>query len=134
MISNKVIKMVYRSILLAISVIVAVVGCGPVGRLVKSAEPYRTEDYHSAFERWTREARIYRGFDVELIVSVTFKSSDYIPLVREINDTSFPIVLIRYGKGYLLHAGMHLESTQSIEYKLLIKAIELLIKSRFRIL
>ena len=77
MISNKATKMIYRSILVAVGVIVAVVGCGPVGRLVKSAESYRTEDYHSVFERWTREARIYRGFDVELIVSVTFKSSDY---------------------------------------------------------
>lgn len=77
MISSKVTKVIYRSIPLAVGLIVAVIGCGPVGDLVKSAEPYRTQDYHSAFERWTREARIYRGFDVELIVSVTFKSSDY---------------------------------------------------------
>ena len=78
MISNKLTKIVYRPILLlAVCLIVAVIGCGPAGRLVESAEPYRTNDYQQAFERWTREARIYRGFDVELIVSATFKSSDY---------------------------------------------------------
>ena len=77
MISNKVPQIDYRRILVAVCLIVAVIGCAPAGRLVESAEPYKTDEYHHAFERWTREARIYRGFDVELIVSVTFKSSDY---------------------------------------------------------
>ena len=77
MISSKVTKIVYRGIPLAVGLIVAVIGCGPVGYLMQSTKSYRTLDYHRAFERWTREARIYRGFDVELIVSVTFKSSDY---------------------------------------------------------
>jgi hypothetical protein len=91
MIPKKMVRMVPGNLLLAARALhnalckalavcilcVAVVGCGPIGRFVNSEEPYRTEDYHGAFERWTREARIYRGFDMELIVSATFKSADY---------------------------------------------------------
>lgn len=78
MIPKKMTKIVRAGLLLTVSILLAsVVGCGPVGRLLKSEAPYRTEGYRGTFERWTKEARIYRGFDMELIVSATFKSADY---------------------------------------------------------
>jgi hypothetical protein len=51
-------------------------GCRPVTSLVTSQNPYRT-DYLQALEKWTREARVYRGLDMELICSATFKSAAY---------------------------------------------------------
>lgn len=75
--SQRIVRM-FLGISLAVSIlVVTAAGCGPVGRFVKSEDPYRTGDYLRTFEQWTREARIYRGFDMELIVSATFKSPDY---------------------------------------------------------
>lgn len=78
MISKKPIKIVRGRVLLVVSILLAtVMGCGSIERLVRSEGSHRTEDYRRAFERWTKEARIYRGLDMELIVSATFKSADY---------------------------------------------------------
>jgi len=63
--------------------------------------------------------------------ATTSRSSDYIPIIRELNDESFPLVLIRYGDGFIIHAGMHLTSVQSTEFKLLVKTIENLVNSNF---
>jgi hypothetical protein len=52
-------------------------GCAQVGRLVKSTDPYHTGTYKKVCDKWTREARIHRGLEVELIVSATFKSADF---------------------------------------------------------
>jgi len=52
-------------------------GCAQIYQFVKSTGPYLTEDYKDILNRWTREARIYRGLGNELIVSVTFKSREF---------------------------------------------------------
>lgn len=61
-------------------------------------------------------------------------TSDYIPFVREKGDKSFPIIAVHYGKGYLIHAGLFLESETSNEFMLLVKIIANLIEHRFRYL
>lgn len=64
--------------------------------------------------------------------AATAKTSDYIPFVREENDKSFPVIAVRYGKGYLIHAGIFLESETSEEFKLLISIITNLIENKFK--
>ncbi len=49
--------------------------CTRVTRFVESADPYHTESYKRVWDQWSQEARIHRGFEVELIVSATFKSA-----------------------------------------------------------
>lgn len=50
--------------------------CTRVTRFVGS-NPYHTETYKGVCDEWSREARIHRGLEVELIVSATFKSEEF---------------------------------------------------------
>jgi hypothetical protein len=51
--------------------------CSSVSRVVKSADPFYTAGYKEVLQTWTREARIHRGLEVELIVSATYKSENF---------------------------------------------------------
>jgi len=56
----------------------ALANCSSASRFVKSARnPYRTKNYKETCDTWSREARIHQGFEVELIVSATFKSKAF---------------------------------------------------------
>lgn len=61
-------------------------------------------------------------------------TSNYIPFIREKDDKSYPIVAVPYGKGYLIHAGLFLESEMSDELMLIVKIISNLIVNRLKIL
>lgn len=63
--------------------------------------------------------------------ALTPESSNYIPLLREKEDRSFPLAAIQYGKGYLLHAGMRLTGIKAMEFDILIKAMKDIVKNRF---
>lgn len=69
---------------------------------------------------------------IKLFRAITDNTSDYIPIIREKDNKSFPIALIRYGNGFLIHAGMHLTSAESIEFKLLIQIIKSLVFNKFK--
>ena len=49
----------------------------PIEEAAQSADPYRGSEYLAVYDRWTREARIYRGFDVELIAAATYKTAAF---------------------------------------------------------
>lgn len=49
----------------------------PIERIKVSHDPYNGGQYKAALKDWSREARIYRGLDVELIAAATFKSSKF---------------------------------------------------------
>ena len=65
--------------------------------------------------------------------SVTRETSNYIPLVREVCDNSFPAAIIKYGKGHLVHFGMLIVSVNSQEFRIITNVVNLLIKNKFRI-
>ena len=48
-----------------------------VKRFVGWEEPYEGGNYPQAIEKYTREARIYRGLELELLANATYKSSDF---------------------------------------------------------
>lgn len=48
--------------------------CSMVKRFADSSRPYHTPGYAESLEKWSREARIHRGLEVDLILSATFKS------------------------------------------------------------
>ena len=52
-------------------------GLAQIDNAAKSADPYKGSDYPSVSDKWSREARIYRGLDVELIAAATFKSAEF---------------------------------------------------------
>jgi hypothetical protein len=52
--------------------------CSSVSRFVESSKnPYRTKAYKAIRDKWSREARIHQGLEVELIISATFKSKAF---------------------------------------------------------
>lgn len=72
------------------------------------------------------------GSSIKRFRAVTEKSSDFIPIVREKGNKSFPVAVIRYGEGYLIHFGMHLESTNSQEFKIVANVLNKIINDKFR--
>ena len=59
-------------------------------------------------------------------------SSNFVPLIRVKNGESFPVALVGYGKGYLLHAGIFLEDSDSEEFVLLVEILNGIIKNKFK--
>lgn len=51
--------------------------CAEVTDIVKSPTPFFTKAYKPVCEAWSRDARIYRGLEVELIATATYKSEEY---------------------------------------------------------
>lgn len=48
-----------------------------VKRFVGWEGPYEGGTYPPVFEKWTRESRIYRGLDLELLVHATYQSGNF---------------------------------------------------------
>ena len=48
-----------------------------VKQLEASSDPYQGSAYKAVLIKWTNEARIYRGLDLELMTAVTFKSPEF---------------------------------------------------------
>ena len=68
----------YRTfIFLSATLLLFAVNCSNVTRFIGSAGTYHTETYKKACNEWSREARIHRGLEVDLIVSATFKSEKF---------------------------------------------------------
>lgn len=63
--------------LLAIPLLLGCQSMAPIENTDQSADPYRGGDFAAVSAQWTREARIYRGFDVELIAAATFKTASF---------------------------------------------------------
>ena len=51
--------------------------CTRVTQIVESDDPYHTKAFKKVCNTWSREDRIHRGLEVELIVSATFKSEEF---------------------------------------------------------
>jgi hypothetical protein len=63
--------------LLILTLLLGCQGLAQIDNAAKSVDPYNGSEFPAASERWSREARIYTGFDVELIATATFKSASF---------------------------------------------------------
>jgi len=98
----------------------------------QTQEPLQVEVYQKDEDLSTFGEIINGNISVGRFRAITSRSSDYIPIVRELNDKSFPLALVRYGKGFLIHAGMFLTSAQSPKFRLLLKTIETFVNNKFK--
>jgi len=64
-------------IFLAAVLLLITLNCARITRFLDSVDPYYTATYKKVCNKWSREARIHRGLEVELIVSATFKSNEF---------------------------------------------------------
>ena len=55
----------------------ACAGFKAVKQIKASDDPYQGGNYQPVFNTWTREARIYRGLDLEMLVAATYKSVQF---------------------------------------------------------
>jgi hypothetical protein len=66
--------------IIGLFVLSLLIGCqslAPIENAAQSSDPYDGGAYPSALASWTRETRIYRGLDVELIAAATFKTAQF---------------------------------------------------------
>ena len=62
--------------------------------------------------------------------STSKDTSNYLPVIRQKNEQNYPIAIIRYGKGALIHVGLHLQSEMSDEFKVVIRLLTGIIKKK----
>jgi len=73
----------YILLLKSILLIVIFAGCqgcqiaSSVKQFEASSDPYQGSTYKTVLMKWTNEACIYRGLDLELMTSATFKSPEF---------------------------------------------------------
>jgi len=110
---------------------IVVTGDTFAGGKIQGQEPLEIQ----AYQKQEDEAYIGRLIEANTRIkrfrALTSESSNYIPLLREKEDRSFPLAAVHYGEGYLLHAGMHLTGIKTIEFNILIKAMKSIVKNRF---
>ena len=64
--------------------------------------------------------------------TITEGMMDYIPILKQKDDNNnIPVVAVRYGKGFLLHIGLYLESSNSTEFKIVCELINKLVERKF---
>ncbi len=93
---------ILKSILLMV-ILAVCQGCqivSSVKQIEASSDPYQGSTYKAVLMKWTSEARIYRGLDLELMTSATFKSPEF----REVyaNEYARTYKLSRKEKGKLI--------------------------------
>ncbi|MBW2317084.1 MAG: hypothetical protein JRD47_10685 [Deltaproteobacteria bacterium] len=64
-------------IFFVVALLLFTANCSTLKEFAKSSDPYHTENYRKVYDKWSREARIHRGLEVELIVSATLKSREF---------------------------------------------------------
>ena len=97
----------------------------------KLKEPTEVEVYQKDIDKSLCGNIINDNIKIKRFRALTPSTSDFIPLIREKSEESFPVALVRYGDGYLLHAGMHLTSNESIEFSILLQVINFMIQNNF---
>jgi hypothetical protein len=61
-------------------------------------------------------------------------SSNYLPVVRQIGESNYPIAIIPYGKGALIHIGLHITSENSNEFKVVTRMLTRIIQNKIHFL
>ncbi len=105
-------------------------GVMTTGDTDEGAEPTETEVFQEEHDKMLF-GNVLGGIKrIKRFRATCRESSNFIPIIREEDNGSFPMAYIRYGCGYLLHGGMHLEKENSSEFKLMINAIKNLVIKR----
>ena len=94
-------------------------------------EPLEIEVYEKEEDKLCIGEIVKQGTKVKRFRAATPDSTNYIPLIREKNDKSFPIVAVKYGDGYLIHVGLFLDSVTSTEFNILLELINSCIQKKF---
>lgn len=107
-------------------------GVHPTGDSIQISEPVSIATYQNNADQAI--CNISSSLDMSALkrfrAFLPQSHADFIPLLREINDVSFPVTLVRYGEGYLLHIGLSLDGEQSIEFKIVIDIVTCLFQKK----
>ncbi len=93
-------------------------------------EPIKINTTQNEIDKSNFGILIDKNMSLNRFRAVMNKSSNYTPIIREIKDQSFPICLVKYGNGYLIHGGVYLDSETSNEFKIFIDSIKYIFEKR----
>lgn len=107
------------------SLLYAKFGVSPTGDSIDTSEPVSVATYQNKADQAI--CNISSSFDMSALkrfrAFLPQSHADFIPLLREINDVSFPVTLVRHGEGYLLHIGLFLDGEQSMEFRIVVDIV-----------
>ncbi len=60
------------------------------------------------------------------------QTPDCLPILREKDDSSYPLCAVQYDKGFLLHSGLWVKDENAVEFQIIIRMLKTLIGARFK--
>lgn len=94
-------------------------------------EPIDVEVYQNEIDRKIFGDLLGRVKSLKRFRSITSKTSDFIPVIRQKTQDTwtngqeiYPLCIVRYGEGALVHAGLYLDSADSDEFKVFLRLIK----------
>jgi len=103
-----------------------------VNNIVRLQEPIDVEVYQQDNDKNIVGDLLVISNKVKRFRAVNKATGDFIPLLREKGDENFPIAAIRYGKGFLILAGIHLWAEESIEFRMITEAVKIMVVNGIR--
>jgi hypothetical protein len=95
-------------------------------------EPLTVEVYQRGVDQEIAGDLLNGATKVKRWRAILPQTPDCLPLLREKGDSSYPLCVVKYDKGFLLHSGLSVEDEDSIEFQILIKVLRALISRRFK--
>jgi len=102
------------------------------GKDIVLQEPIEIEVYQKEEDKTYIGTLVENHTKINRFRSLMSESSNYIPLLREKEDKSFPLAVVQYGNGYLMHAGMHLAGIKTKEFSILINAMKSIVDNKLK--
>jgi hypothetical protein len=60
------------------------------------------------------------------------RTPDCLPILREENDSSYPLCAVQYDEGFLLYCGLWVKDENAAEFQMIIRMLKTLIATRFK--
>lgn len=95
-------------------------------------EPFEVEVYQRGMDKEIAGSLLDQPARLKRWRAVLPQTPDCLPVIREIEDSSYPLCFIQYDKGFLLHSGLWVANEDSCEFQILIQALSTLISRKFK--
>jgi len=95
-------------------------------------EPFEVEVYQRSVDQHIAGDLLNGPTKLNRWRAILPQTPDCLPLIREKEDSSYPLCLVQYNKGFLLHSGLWVKDEDGAEFQILIQALKTLVSRRFR--
>lgn len=97
-------------------------------------EPLEVEVYQRSTDKEVAGDLLERQTKLSRWRAILPQTPDCLPIIREKEDFSYPLCLVQYNKGYLLHCGLQMKDEDSAEFQILLRVLKTLVGRRLKLI